>query len=175
MDFFYAIVVVLAAVAAFTVQREMVNMQYLGSGGAPGSAADRMIIYSTRVVTPEGVIPAAVHVFDGRIQDIVPSNKPPKNPKVRRSLRKRKTKKSDSKERAVTRRTDGRGRRWKKNLNAQARLFLSCGGDDSLAGQTVLLVQQPITSHHFAKCFLVYLLCNRCAHISVLCTFSTRR
>ena len=112
MDFFYAIVVVLAAVAAFTVQREMVNMQYLGSGGAPGSAADRMIIYSTRVVTPEGVIPAAVHVFDGRIQDIVPSNKPPKNPKVRRSLRKRKTKKSDSKERAVTRRTDGRGRRW---------------------------------------------------------------
>lgn len=83
MDFFYAIVVLLAAVAAVTVQREMVSMQYLGSGGAPGSAADRMIIYSTRVVTPEGVIPAAVHVFDGRIQDIVPSDKPPKNPKVR--------------------------------------------------------------------------------------------
>lgn len=83
MDFFYAIVVLLAAVAAVTVQREMVSMQYLGSGGAPGSAADRMIIYSTRVVTPEGVIPAAVHVFDGRIQDIVPSHKPPKNPEVR--------------------------------------------------------------------------------------------
>lgn len=81
MEIFGLILVVVAAMVAFMVQREMVTMQYTASAGG-GPAADMSVVYSRRVVTPEGVYPAAVHVFNGRIQSVVPSEKPPKNAKV---------------------------------------------------------------------------------------------
>ena len=36
-----------------------------------------------QVVTPHGVLSAAVHVAGGRIQAVVPCDKPPRNTKVR--------------------------------------------------------------------------------------------
>jgi hypothetical protein len=78
MEIFAMILVVFAALLAFWLQKEMTLLQYSGAT----AAADLRILYSTRVVTPQGVFPAAVHVFNGRIQSVVRSDAPPKNAKV---------------------------------------------------------------------------------------------
>jgi|AntAceMinimDraft_5_1070358.scaffolds.fasta_scaffold11726_3 hypothetical protein len=84
MEILALIMVVLAAVVAVYLQREMMALQYVAAAG--GGAASLTVLYSTRVVTPGGVFPAAIHVFNGRVQSVVPSDKPPKNTKVGKRL-----------------------------------------------------------------------------------------
>ena len=78
MEIFALFVVVLGAVIALYLQQQMTMLQYTAS-----PAADLSILFSRQVVTPHGVLSAAVHVAGGRIQAVVPCDKPPRNTKVR--------------------------------------------------------------------------------------------
>ena len=80
MEWIAAIVVVFAAVMAVFIQHEMAALQYTQAGA--GGGAPRLVIYSRRVVTPQGTFPAAVHVFHGRVQAVVPSDEAPRHSKV---------------------------------------------------------------------------------------------
>ena len=69
-----------AAVAAFFVQRELGLLAGVMDRITP---AGDTIIFSYRVVTPDGVVPAAVHVKEGRITKVVPSDAAPDLEQVR--------------------------------------------------------------------------------------------
>ena len=89
MEWIAAIVVVFAAVMAVFIQHEMAALQYTQAGAGGGAPA--VVIYSRRVVTPQGTFPAAVHVFHGRVQAVVPSDSPPRHSKVLRDTMTRPT------------------------------------------------------------------------------------
>jgi len=82
MDISALLVVVLGAVIALYLQRQMAVRQYTASPAAADQAAPLAILFSRRVVTPHGVLAAAVHVAGGRIQAIVPCDSPPRNTAV---------------------------------------------------------------------------------------------
>ena len=83
MDISALIAVVLGTVIALYLQRQMAVLQYTASPSpAADQAAPLAILFSRRVVTPHGVLAAAVHVAGGRIQAIVPCDAPPRNSAV---------------------------------------------------------------------------------------------
>ena len=71
---------IVAAVAAFFVQRELGLLTGVMESITP---AGDTIIFSYRVVTPDGVMPAAVHVKEGRITKVVRSDTAPDLEQVR--------------------------------------------------------------------------------------------